>query len=818
MDLCFQSLETISLVEKLSSAYASEICEDGRISLLTEYNVFIYNLTNCMNYEFAEMAFRKILIKLPKSSLREEFGSDYTEMSENIYETNVHKIMRDLDVEMSSNEFKPISLKWSPKGLQGQSFCVFAVLNNFHGLSIMAEYRDKTDSADYYCVVNVTKCIVEQFVKQWEDKNEMLHISRIEIWKELVLATKPIAFEWSHIINNACETYAILFIAHPNGSVTFWRFNRISEHKLEQIPLQFIDIYYSSIQNISTIYWKKLGTNVGALCIGGSDGKLSVIRVTNVNPKTLKFEPEQIFGEEDDRRKINYITSIEYNSHSFLITVDEGFLNIILVQEDGTVLDEVLYNTGNMGITGVNYYKDNILLLLTDEKLKKLTLNVEESKVHIKDENVNLNFDNNVFRSCGIVLSNNKIFLGIFAYPCHLKDITRHATPSKFFIYHDASKSPLKILLKNTDQNLIEYWDCLEVMRMLSFKEKKFPWHGIEDLDYDKLKLPQLKTLRWISKLSENVYNIVPQINGYYIKPYILLHHLVTIQLVVSRMRKLLNDLYQGKELSLFQMRSLDISNMYLKEVVLMKILEKSEVGERFIDDIISVMEVANELEYPDMPPCFWCGEKIIGPTCLQNHKDSRCSISMMQIYLTPGFKCPFCNCVAHIEMAKEFDIVICPYCDVPMYKRYCPENVQNALGETDELTKQKMELSLQADIPEQVCYDVSETENVSVEDLEYLALTDSDEEENIEEGMNPMNLQCPLNENLDVTENQEGYEDSFSRTVDQSKLNDISDEELKEFESSDEQLTGKDDQVTELKESGCSANDPVNFVKIEES
>lgn len=146
---------------------------------------------------------------------------------------------------------------------------------------------------------------------------------------------------------------------------------------------------------------------------------------------------------------------------------------------------------------------------------------------------------------------------------------------------------------------------------MISFKERKFPWHGIGNLNYDKLTLQQLKSLRWISKLSEHIYNIVPQITAYNIKPYILLHHLVTIQLVVNRMRKLLNDISQGNSLSLFQMRSLDICNMYLKEMVMMKILEKSKVGERFVDDMIEVMEIANEIEYPDMPQCFWCGEKV---------------------------------------------------------------------------------------------------------------------------------------------------------------------------------------------------------------
>lgn len=81
-------------------------------------------------------------------------------------------------------------------------------------------------------------------------------------------------------------------------------------------------------------------------------------------------------------------------------------------------------------------------------------------------------------------------------------------------------------------------------------------------------------------------------------------------------MRKLLARKSSGEELSLFQMRSLDVQNMFLKEMVLKNVLSKLNVGVQVVNEIKEIVAVANELAYPDMPQCVWCGENILLITC----------------------------------------------------------------------------------------------------------------------------------------------------------------------------------------------------------
>lgn len=151
------------------------------------------------------------------------------------------------------------------------------------------------------------------------------------------------------------------------------------------------------------------------------------------------------------------------------------------------------------------------------------------------------------------------------------------------------------------------------LFRVTSIQDKKFPWQGIEkNLNYDTLSLIKLKVLRWIARMSEKVYLIVPRIEEYNIKAYVLLHYMVDIKLAVGRMTKLLNIYFTDKKLSLFQMQSLDLLNFFLKEMVAKDILAKANLGETFIDEIYGVMRIANEIQYPPMPHCLWCGENIL--------------------------------------------------------------------------------------------------------------------------------------------------------------------------------------------------------------
>lgn len=166
----------------------------------------------------------------------------------------------------------------------------------------------------------------------------------------------------------------------------------------------------------------------------------------------------------------------------------------------------------------------------------------------------------------------------------------------------------------------------------------------------------------------------------------------------------------------------------------------------------------------------------------------------MMQIYLTAGFKCPFCKCLAHIEIAKECDTVICPYCDVPMYERYSKTNVENALKDTDELTREKMELSLLMDVPENIHphfdFHKEEEDSWNFENIvDYVALSDSDEDKLVKERIKTLHNAYYNKKTIsDYDKSLQGLDDSHILSDDNSKGNDSLEEEWAENNSSEVQ------------------------------
>ncbi|KAK9878008.1 hypothetical protein WA026_020220 [Henosepilachna vigintioctopunctata] len=613
-----QNIDSITFSNKLTTNFACSLSEDGRICLITENGVLIYTLMNYIDNIFSDIAFKKKLVPVPESSISKELEIDFETFYDKMSKDDLFERILRLDLtskldHSTPTELKPIAAEWSPKGLLGKSHCVLAVLSNCYGLSIFVNQFNEGEIEQYKCVTNVTKCIVEHNSKKWSNiTNVSVDIRTIE-WSSRAASSSPIAFVWSHIINTSEEIYAILFVAHPNGSISAWKFNRRNESETDLSDLKFVGKCFTSLENITSMHWKQTKSDGGALCYGNSGGKLAVIVSSNLSQDEILFKDEVIFYDENDQKRVNRIIIIEDSGYTYLIGAKEEFLVVFAIDDTGCVLDETMMDLGNLSITGLCQYKDNILLVLTCGLLKKVTLSIKEGCLNIEEELVSLKLDFTKFKTYGFIISENKVYFGILVYPCRLKDITRDPTPSRFVIYSDTSISPFSTIMSNTDKPLEKYWDCFEILRLISYKEKKFPWNGLDkDIDYDNLTLSQLKSLRWIAKLSEKVYSVIPSITEYNIKPYILLHYMVTIKLTLKRMKKLLRIIATGRKLSDFQMRSLDIQNLFLKELVVMKILEKAKVGEKFIDELIEVMEKANELEYPDMIPCFWCGENIL--------------------------------------------------------------------------------------------------------------------------------------------------------------------------------------------------------------
>ncbi|KAJ8925213.1 hypothetical protein NQ315_001399 [Exocentrus adspersus] len=712
-------LDHFKFTSRISTSFACSYSEDDRIYIVSDTGVYVLALKVRLDNPFPTFSskndFFAVSNYVPGADVDIDINSFHKDLSRfDLYTTA-------MSVELSSNlnnaaavTASPADVQWSPRGIVGKTDCLLGVLSNFHSLELYVKYVNEDEITEYRLVTNLTKELVDLKKPQWKYANRLPPTLKLNELKKRVRAVSCTAFVWSHLYQVNDADYCAVFMGHMNGDISVWKIAGRESNSKEQSKACFIGCYSTSLGSIVRLHWHHTKEYGGGLSFADSDGRMSVLHVKDLHLENASMDNELAFWTEPDKVSVDKITVMVHEASTYIILVKQSFLIIYALSELGEVFDQKICNVEELYITGIHHFRNTILVLTMVGTLKQYTLSIAEKRIRLEAETVRLKIDMPKYRTHGFFFSKNLMLFGLVAYPFHLRSFAKLKTYLNVFIFHNNALNPLEALWGNPTGSLRDYWDCFEALRLICLKDKRFPWLGLPStLNYDDLSLTRLKTLRWLAQLSEMVYSTVPVIRNYNIKPFVILHYLVQIKLVVKRLDLLLNLHGTGTELSVFQKRSLEIQNFFLKEMVAKNVLAKANVGRGFIGDMRRVMGIANELRYPDMVQC------IIGPVCVPPHADSRCSLTMMPIFLVPGYKCPFCKALAHKEIEKQQDVFLCPYCDVPMEK-LCTPQTSSALEDGERVTSTCFEDCLK----EEVSFsDVEENEN------EYLVLSDDEEE-----------------------------------------------------------------------------------------
>lgn len=147
-------------------------------------------------------------------------------------------------------------------------------------------------------------------------------------------------------------------------------------------------------------------------------------------------------------------------------------------------------------------------------------------------------------------------------------------------------------------------------MRHKKYPCEKYPF--ILKLDYDTLSLLELKTLLHISKITRVIYSRKVQDVNRNIESVTTLAIIIQIKLAIKRMRDLVQHHSEGKQLTQFQMNSLELVDAYLREIILGNTLKKFGLTKNTANEIYDLMASAHNMEFPPMPRCFWCKNNIL--------------------------------------------------------------------------------------------------------------------------------------------------------------------------------------------------------------
>ncbi|XP_028143365.2 uncharacterized protein LOC114337138 isoform X1 [Diabrotica virgifera virgifera] len=731
MCLQLKLLDRFKLSNHVGVNFACEYSDDNRFFIINDVALYVLSFNGSVTNELPNFLSRKYTLIVSDFSPCLCVDIDINSFYFNLPKEDIYEIV--MKVELSSNlkntkplDPVPLCAKWSPKGLADNSECFLGVLTNLYSLEIYMKYLNHLEEVKYCMISNITQSTIANEKVKWSDANRFANNIKLEEYKRRISAVTPSAFTWSHLINVRGINTCVIFVGHLNGDITAWRLRSRRYDEGKQSSPDFLGRYRTPLSRITYMQWHGTSKNGGGLFYSDIEGQMNVVNVTYLNTSEAVFVKECSFLTEKDKVKVEKISVFEYNEKTFILVAKQGVLIIFGINKMGDVFDCSVVYIQNYYITGLHYIENKVYVLSLPGILTELTVEVKDNKICTTKNIVSLKNDMEKYRTHGFFFTKTYILLVIIAYPWDLQSFSKSRSYVNVFVYHNVQLKPFDLLWNNQSDSMEDYWDCFETLRIVCIKEKRFPWLGLpSNLNYDTLSTTQLKTLRLVAQLSEMVFSVIPTVKTYDIKPFIILHYLVTIKLAIERMTRLFNKRKETK-LSDFQMRSIFIQNFFLKEMVAKNILPKANVGKTFIDSMIEVMTIANELEYPEPLDCVWCGDKILGPVCFPPHVDSRCCISMMPIFVVAEYKCPYCKSLAHKQIEEEHSRIYCPYCDVLMERIVMADEqiLEKCRLFEVETSKQKLDVCFADCLKEEI--DVNEIEE---NDTEYIIFSDSDEE-----------------------------------------------------------------------------------------
>lgn len=370
-------LDVVKLTNRINTNFACEYSEDDRIFTICESGVYIITLKPMITSCFPTFSGRKDYFQVSNYNVSSSVGIDinnfYPELPRrDLYETVLRTELAANLNHATSIENHPLSAKWSPRGLEGKTDCLLAVLTSTFSLEVYVKLLDENELIEYVVIANLTKDVAEYQKTKWKSSDKLPVQAKFKEYKKRIESISPTgktrsyshpnsanlsfifisAFAWTHIFEINNVLHCCLVIGHMDGSISVWRTN---ERKYNmRIDSKFICIasYKSELTYITSIHWRHTKTTAGVLSIGDKSGRVSVLSVTKLDETEAVISNECLFWKEADNIKVDQITVLDIESQSFVVIVKQSYLIIYGINEAGVVYDQKIVDVGNLYITG----------------------------------------------------------------------------------------------------------------------------------------------------------------------------------------------------------------------------------------------------------------------------------------------------------------------------------------------------------------------------------------------------------------------------------------------------------------------------------
>ncbi|XP_044732729.1 uncharacterized protein LOC123295442 [Chrysoperla carnea] len=666
MGLEFEEIDTLNLRDT-ALPFACSWSEDDTLSVLSENEVHILKLKPNMRTVENTVNFHRQTIKPRNEYPNKEILPLLHELIMKEPRINVYDLLNDVILTpdgkaLDCQDITPRCSQcvWSPAGVH-KSNCALIFLSNIGNVDI------QVNQGQFWIVIaDLTKLYLQK-TNLFKDLNHST--INYETLKDRTYKASTTCVDWSPLYGNM----SYIVTGQMNGDIIIWNFSNLSLSELKQMP-ELVGEFPSNLSRLSAVHWIKTSNTSSLIIAGDLDGDIKGFRFDDL----INFENDinsHNYWIYNDKIRVDKIISEQIDTNYLLICVKLSNIVAFLISNTGELLDQKIHKVGNLAVTGLQQINRGKYLLCTlTSYLGLLTVDIKGNKIiNIHMTEINNPINTNYMSTYGLCCSKQKVMWFISSNYCKPINHLIIREQIQLSVCSNNFNNIESILLENFSQKLTNYWDCLELLRLLHDKSDSLTKIYEQRDSYDLVPLYRLKIYLWITISNDNVLKkkkragSKPITNEISTPPEELLK-LVKIKYCLERLQSLMIlDV-----LSEFDLCSVRYLRDYLQEMRKTETF-KSYLGKQTNEEIIDVLERSASIRVMDLMKCSLCDADVtwIGK-CLNGHQENQCIRTFVPFSSLWYPTCPNCESPAHPDL-KE-DPLICSICDNIMV--YCDHKI----------------------------------------------------------------------------------------------------------------------------------------------
>ncbi|KAL6438942.1 hypothetical protein ACFW04_003766 [Cataglyphis niger] len=682
-----EELCNINISPLVTSLFATQWSSDNQISIITDGGVHVFELEPSPMSPNSMIKFARSFIypseKLPAHAFADKIDSLIWNDLEraDIYSVLMEETITPKLDGINDIAYRIVNTTWSPKNLISPGQCVLAILTAAGAIELLHKIFN-----EWYSICDISSLrlnniqdeIISNLNKCKKSNNKYALIT------ESMRQLQACAMTWSELFKTEEASFAYFSVAYRSGDILIWKIPRISNFTESLLPIFIGKIDLNTTVKINVLCWITVNTNEYLLVVGYFDGQICGVKLTCDDGLQIASIEKYITP---NHIPINYLHIVSQDDSSVKILAIKGtFLLLLHINLTGTLKSMQHLQVQGFNISGISPITAQQFLITTQDN-QFFIIDIQSNNLVISD--IKNHLSQTSVQSLGLAHSPNKVMFINITSPKATYDHLVMREPSVVHIFNlKGVCNPLYII--NNSTNLINVWDCMEVLRLKASKAED-PSTVLCPIteNLESLSLYNLQLSMWMTVMINVCTTKKPIPNMDHIQECKMTRALPLIFLYSAC--TYLDNSTKKSTLSKDQTLAVSLLRRYLEVYLAAGDEKKDDIAYRRAQETMNATaSCPNQIE-----KCNLCGETIDElwnvKSCSRGHKLPRCTTTLLQVTLLDYYVCSICTRIFHPCLKETYAEPQCQFCDMPILRNFHAFDIEESKLYGRNLSRQRI-------------------------------------------------------------------------------------------------------------------------------